>query len=148
MKTETSYNKIVNIAEDGEITVLDYTFIYGDGMKGATGTKFYPVSQEEYKERTSKQNVIDAIIEVGVPSEFARTGANGCYLAMKQNNEIRDFMFDCSYEKMWDYLRKELKLTKKQAFIFNCVGGGRCFDKYFQGNVNTELSEIIREFEK
>ena len=35
MKTQTEYNKIVNFDRDTkEITVLNYTFKYGDGMRG------------------------------------------------------------------------------------------------------------------
>jgi len=36
-ENRVSYGKVVNIAEDGEITVFDGTFNYPDGFKGATG---------------------------------------------------------------------------------------------------------------
>lgn len=148
MKTEQKFNKIVNFdKESNEITVLDVVFKYDDSFKGATGSKFLPVSKSEYKERTKKDNVIEQIIECGLPENFQKTGALGCYKAMKQNNEIEQFCFDTSYSELWGYLRKELKLNKTDAFIFECIGGGRCFDKDFQGNVNPELSEIIREYE-
>lgn len=149
MKTETKYNKIVNYnQETKEITVLDDVFKYDDGFKGATGTTFEPISKTEYKERMKKDNVIESLIECNhLPEEFKRGGYNALYKAMKANDEVEDFMFDCSYREMWDYLRKELNLTKKEAYIFNCTGGGRCFDSDFQGNINPELSEIIREYE-
>lgn len=89
--------------------MLDGVFQYGNGFKGATGSRFEMVSKAEYKERMSKDNVIESILECGVPEQFARGGAN--------------------------------------AFIFNCSGGGRCFVSDFQGNVNPELSKIIREYE-
>lgn len=147
-RTEKKYNKIVNFdKETGEILVLDGVFQYGNGFKGATGSRFEMVSKAEYKERMSKDNVIESILECGVPEQFARGGANECYKAMKRNNEIEQFMFDTSYSELWDYLRKELKLNKTNAFIFNCSGGGRCFVSDFQGNVNPELSKIIREYE-
>lgn len=41
MKNSTVINKVVNIAEDGEITVLAELFKYENGFKGATGHKFY-----------------------------------------------------------------------------------------------------------
>lgn len=149
MKTETKYNKIVNYnQETKEITVLDYVFKHTDDFKGATGTRFEPISKAEYKEQMKKDNVIEGLIECGyLPEEFKRGGYNALYKTMKVNDEVEDFMFDCSYREMWDYLRQELKLSKEEAYIFNCVGGGRCFDKDFQGNINPELSEIIREYE-
>ena len=48
-RKETTFNKVVNVAEDGEITVLDYIFydtLHGKPFNGATGSKFYPVSRE------------------------------------------------------------------------------------------------------
>ena len=147
MRNQKEFNKVVNYDnETGEITLLDYVFS-DNNFCGATGTKFIPVSKTEYKERTSKKNVIEQILEVGVPESFQLTGANGCYKAMKENNEIESFIFDTSYSELWDYLRMELKLNNTNAFIFQCVGGGRCFENDFNGNVNPELSEIIRKFE-
>lgn len=148
-KNETKYNKVVNIAEDGEITVLDYTFKHSDGFKGATGSKFYPVSQTEYDEQTERDNVIDYLIDIGMelPENFKRGGFNELYEAMLSGGEVEQCIFDTSYSELWDYLRQECGLSEDDAVIFNCVGGGRCFDKHFEGNVNTELSAIIREFE-
>jgi len=57
-------------------------------------------------------------------------------------------MFDTSYKELWDYMRQELNLNEEEAYIFNCTGGGRCFDKNFQGNINPELSKKIRNAEK
>ena len=149
MKTETKYNKIVNYnQETKEITVLDYTFKHSDDFKGATGTTFKPISKAYYKDRMKKDNVIESLLDCEhLPEEFQRGGYNSLYKAMKANNEIEDFVFDCSYRELWDEIHKELKLSKDEAYIFNCSGGGRCFDKDFQGNINPELSEIIREYE-
>ena len=107
-RQETKYNKIVNFDEDTkQITVLDGIFKYEDGFKGATGSKFEPVSRDE----------------------------------------VKDFVFDTSYNELWEYLREELNLSEDEAYIFNCIGGGRCFDKDFNGNINPELSILIREIE-
>jgi len=58
-RQETKYNKIVNFdKETNEITMLDYIFQHG-GFKGATGTKFEPITKSEYKERMQKDNVIE-----------------------------------------------------------------------------------------
>ena len=113
-KQETKYNKIVNFDEDTkEIIVLDGIFKYEDGFKGATGSKFEPVSRDEYEDRTDEDN----------------------------------FVFDTSYNELWEYLREELNLSEDEAYIFNCIGGGRCFGKDFNGNINPELSILIREIE-
>ena len=148
-RQETKYNKIVNFdKETNEITMLDYTFQHG-GFKGATGTKFEPITKSEYKERMQKDNVIEYLVDSGIdlPENYKRSGFNGLYKAMKQNNELESFIFDTSYSEMWDKIRTDLKLSKNDAFIFNCIGGGRCFDKDFEGNINPELSQIIREIE-
>jgi len=148
-RQETKYNKIVNFdKETNEITMLDYIFQHG-GFKGATGTKFEPITKSEYKERMQKDNVIEYLVDSGIelPENYKRSWFNGLYKAMKQNNELESFIFDTSYSEMWDKIRTDLKLSKNDAFIFNCIGGGRCFDKDFEGNINPELSQIIREIE-
>lgn len=149
MRTQTNYNKIVNFdKETNEITMLGYIFQDGS-FKGATGTRFEPITKSEYKERLKKDNVIEYLIDSGIdlPENYKRTGFSGLYKAMKQNNELESFIFDTSYSEMWEQIRTELKLSKNDAFIFNCTGGGRCFDKDFQGNVNPELSKLIRQIE-
>ena len=148
-RQETKYNKIVNFdKETNEITMLDYIFQHG-GFKGATGTKFEPITKSEYKERMQKDNVIEYLVDSGIdlPENYKRSGFNGLYKAMKQNNELESFIFDTSYSEMWDKIRTDLKLSKNDAFIFNCIGGGRCFYKDFEGNINPELSELIRQIE-
>lgn len=147
-KKETTYNKVVNIAEDGEITVLDRVFEYSDDFRGATGSKFYPVSRAEYEEQTDPENVIEYLIDSGIElsEDYKRRGFEGMVEDM-DSEDRESCMFDTSYREMWDYLREACGLSEDDAYIFNCVGGGRCFDKDFQGNVNPELSAIIREYE-
>jgi len=147
-RQETKYNKVVNIAEDGEITVLDGVFNYKDGFKGATGSKFYPVSKDEYNDAIEDENVIDYLVDSGIELSVyqKRNGFAGCVEQMDEN-EKSSLMFDTSYSELWDYLREECNLSEDEAYIFNCVGGGRCFDAKFKGNVNTELSAIIRKYE-
>ena len=73
---------------------------------------------------------------------------NIVYKAMKENDEIESLIFDNSYKNMHDSIRKQIGLNQKDAFFFDCTGGGRCFKNDFQGNINPELSKIIRKFEK
>ena len=149
-KQETKYNKIVNFDEDTkEIIVLDDIFKYEDGFKGATGSKFEPVSRDEYEDRTDEDNFVEYLIDSGIdlPDNFKRSGFEGLAKAMIANDEVKDFVFDTSYNELWEYLREELNLSEDEAYIFNCIGGGRCFDKDFNGNINPELSILIREIE-
>lgn len=149
-KHKTDYYKIVNIDEEtGEITMLDYVFNHGDGFKGATGTRFEPISKEAYNESTSRENIIEYLIHSGMelPDDHKSHGFEGFANAIINAGEAGEIMFDLSYNEKWDNLRFELGLTKDEAFIFNCIGGGRCFDKNFNGNRNTKLSKIIREYE-
>ena len=149
-KQETKYNKIVNFDEDTkEITVLGGIFKYEDGFKGATGSKFEPVSRDEYEDRTDEDNFVEYLIDSGIdlPDNFKRSGFEGLAKAMIANDEVKDFVFDTSYNELWEYLREELNLSEDEAYIFNCIGGGRCFDKDFNGNINPELSILIREIE-
>lgn len=150
MRKETKYNKIVNVSEDGEIQVLDSVFEYSDGFKGAVGSSFYPVSKEEYKERTSLESIIEylesAVSEDGIPSVCENSYRKWAE-SIIECDEQDEFMFDTSYSELWDYMRDELGLTEDDAYIFECTCGGRMFDKNFYGNHNPELSAIIREYE-
>lgn len=142
MRKETKYNKVVNIAEDGEITVLDYIFfdtLHNKPFNGATGNTFYPISKAEYEERTTRENVMQYLDDSGIGAKQA--------FDILENGDYREIMFDTSYKELWDYLREECKLDDDSAYIFECTGGGRCFDKDFQGNINPELSELIRKAE-
>lgn len=149
MRTQVDYNKVVNFDKDsGEITVLDYTFS-DEGFKGAVGSIFEIVSKGEYEDRTEEDNVIESLINSGIelPEDFKRGGFAEMYESMEASDQVEDFVFDTSYSELWDYLREELNLSMGEAYIFNCVGGGRCFNKDFQGNINIELSEVIRQIE-
>ena len=144
-KQETHYNKVVHI-ENGEIQVLDYTFKHSPTFKGATGNRFNPISRAEYKERMSRESVVEYLLGCGMDSITTRTQATGAYKEMKSTGELEEFIFDLSYSNLWDYLRT-FGYPEKDYPVFACVGGGRMFDKDFQGNINPELSKIIREFE-
>lgn len=148
MKTQTTYNKVVNIAEDGEITVLCDVFTYSYGMTGALGHTFYPVSKKEYEEKISDENMIEYLMDSGIQltAEQARYGWEGVVSGMT-TDEREELMFDNSYSELWDEMREAAGLDEESAHIFECTAGGRIFDKEYQGNVNPELSAIIREYE-
>ena len=114
----TTYNKIV-IVEDNIITVLNDSFIHSDDFKELTGTKFEIVSKKEYKNNTTLKRV-----------------------------EEGNLIFDLSYKELWDYMREELNLSTDEAYIFNCVGVGRCFNKNDKFTHNKELEHLLKYFEK
>ena len=151
-REQKNYFEVVNIdKESREITMLDYIFKHSDGFKGATGTKFEPVSKEQYKDELSKDNVIERIIDFGL-IEYSHNKdiqwkmAEVLYKEMKKAGELESFCYDLSYAEHWDKLRA-FGYPKSKYPIFNCIGGGRCFDKDFKGNVNPELSKLIRDIE-
>jgi len=150
-RKQTNYNKVVNIdRETNEITVLDYIFTHSKDFKGATGSKFEAISKTEYEDRMSKDNVIDLIISCGLVETKLKhleyKMAEVIYNEMEENDEIEQFMFDLSYKNLWDELR-EYGYSEEEYPVFNCVGGGRCFDKDYRGNINPELSVKIRKIE-
>ena len=144
-REEIVYNKVVNIAEDGEITVLDGVFKYSDGFKGATGTRFYAVTEDQIQERIGEYEGEDLEFLKHLADSGFEINSNIINSIDTSREALIAHFFDLSYSELWDYLKEET--DNNNAVIFDCVGGGRCFDKYFQGNHNVELSEIIRTYE-
>lgn len=140
MKNQIDYNQVVNISEDNEITVLNHVFVHSDSFKGATGNKFYPVSKSYLEERIDDESLEDYIDSGDLTYKQGKDIMN-----MDREKRI-EFMFDLSYKNLWDYLRT-FGFPEEEYPIFECVDGGRCFSADFQGNVNPELSKIIREYE-
>ena len=147
-------NKVVKVV-DNEITVLENAFEYEDGFKGLVGTRFEPISKAQYKERTKLSEVEDylrsGVSENEVPDEYLYTDSGKISKnpykrwakAIKEADELGYVMFDTSYEELWDYLRDELNLSKKEAYIFNCIGGGRCFTADDKFTHNKELEKYL-----
>ena len=155
----TTYNKIV-IVEDNIITVLNDSFIHSDDFKGLTGTKFEIVSKKEYKNNTTLKRVeeylFDCVLEGDIPDEYKYTSNETAlrkkpYLAwakdIKNLGKEGNLIFDLSYKELWDYMREELNLSTDEAYIFNCVGRGRCFNKNDKFTHNKELEYLLEEFE-
>lgn len=145
MREQIDYKLVVNISEDDEITVLDYVFNHGT-FKGATGSIFYPVSKDSYEERKSLDYIIDSykwLWQEAVKDDRTEKGLEDWIESQDFDDE---FLFDTSYSSLWDYLRT-FGYSEEKYPIFECVGGGRCFDDSFQGNINEELSEVIRQYE-
>jgi hypothetical protein len=142
MKKEIKINEVVNISNDNEIIVLDYLFRHGDGFKGAVGSSFFPVSKEYYRDRLKKKNVLEYLTDAGL----SKSDSLAAYKQYKDQDRLHELMFDTSYKELWDYLRS-FGYSSKDFPIFECIGGGRCFDQNFEGNKNTRLNKWIRKFE-
>ena len=150
-REEIKFNKVVNFdRENQEITVLEGVFKYNDGFKGATGSKFEPVTRERYDEilAMDEEEIADYLIDAGfeLPEHEKRGGFIGWAEKFTDDDKLQLF-FDLSYTELYDTIREETDLTEDEAYIFNCIGGGRCFDNKFKGNINPKLSKIIREYE-
>lgn len=146
-------NKIVKV-EDNVITVLNEAFEYTNGFKGLIGTLFEPISKACYKQQTKLSVIEDylrnCVDEEGIPLEY-REHEKGYYKnpykrwakAIKETGVEGQVMFDTSYSELWDYLREELNLSEDEAYIFNCIGGGRCFSADDKFTHNKELEEYL-----
>lgn len=147
-RKQIDYWQVVNVDKDNnEIIMLDYLFDDGKGFKGATGTRFEPVSKSEYEERMEDDAIIESLMDSGMdlPKDYKRTGFEGLVNDMDYG-EKESCMFDTSNREHWDKLR-EYGYPQDEYPIFNCTGGGRMFDNKFKGNVNTNLSMLIRQYE-
>lgn len=152
VRQEQKFNKVVNFDKDTkEVIVLDYIFKHGDGFKGATGSRFEPVTKNQYMEviNMDTEEIADYLIDAGfeLPEHYKRGG----FIEWAENfstDDILNLFFDLSYSNLHDDIREQTGLTEEEAYIFNCTGGGRCFDKNFKGNINKDLSKLIRQAEK
>lgn len=147
-RESTKYNVIVNYEEETKtITVLGEIFKYKDGFKGATGTKFEIVSLSDFEEQIEPYEDNDKELLIYMAENFGDLNREMIEGVDSSREALKNLFYDLSYENIWDYLREELNLSDHEAYIFNCIGGGRCFNSNFEGNVNTHLHQLIREAE-
>lgn len=147
-RTKEKFNKVVNY-DGNEITVLEEVFSYEDGMKGACGIIFEPISRERYDDDTSFESIRESLKDASeLPKDFEDGGYNAWTQAIIDNCEEGEVMYDYSFSEIWDNIREELGLDDENAFVFNCIGCGRIFNENYQGNMNLELSAKIREYER
>ena len=145
-KEETKYNKIVNFdKETREITVLDRVFKHSDDFKGATGSKFEPVTEEDIQDRIGNLEGNDTELLCYFADNFGDVTAEQIRYVDSSRDALIELFFDLSHIENHDDIIEELGLENVE--FLNCIGGGRCFDENFQGNINPELSKIIREYE-
>lgn len=142
MRTRKKINKVVKVV-DNEITVLDAAFEYADGFKGLTGTVFQAVSKSEFDDILEPYLDNDKETLIYLAENFGELNREMIESVDSSEEALTDLFFDTSYSDMWDYLREELNLTEDEAYIFNCVGGGRCFRADDKFTHNTELEKYL-----
>lgn len=142
MRTRKKINKVVKVV-DNEITVLDAAFEYADGFKGLTGTVFQAVSKSEFDDILEPYLDNDKETLIYLAENFGELYRGMTESVDSSEEALTDLFFDTSYSDMWDYLREELNLTEDEAYIFNCVGGGRCFRADDKFTHNTELEKYL-----
>lgn len=135
-------NKVVKV-EDNTITVLEYAFEYEDGFKGLTGTVFEIVSKESFYETIEPYLNNDKEVLIYYAENFGDLNREMIEGVDSSEGGLTELFFDTSYEGLWDYLRDELNLSEEEAYIFNCVGGGRCFTAQDKFTHNKELEKYL-----
>lgn len=145
-KEQININKIVKV-EDNEITVLDYAFKYKDGMKGLTGTIFEIISKDCFDETIEPYLNNDKETLIYLAENFGDLNREMIEGVDSSEECLTELFFDTSHSGLWDYLREELGLNEDEAYIFNCIGGGRCFKPTDKFTHNIELEKYL-EWEK
>lgn len=137
-RLQIEINKVLGVAEDGEIIAADYAFIdtmHGEKFNGVTGSRFYALTQEQIDERNDLEHVKDCygyLWEEAVKSGQTKLSEDEYMEEIIESNQMNsDSLFlghDTSYVFQMDLERHpELKKLFPDAVAFECVGGGRMF---------------------
>ena len=164
-RKETIYNQIIGI-KDGNLVLLNYIFDNGNDFKGATGAYFEVLSQDE-AERLTDDFDGDELWRMAVAAGDTTLGLDdwtaeyiyackldGLDFPMQDNsylNELSRALNDLSEENLEDlHFYYENCGLSYEDYIFNCVGGGRCFDANDKWDVvfRPDLLEKIMAVEK
>jgi hypothetical protein len=157
-RQQTDHHEIVGITEHGEIMMLNYTFydeMHGKPFCGATGTVFVPVSQEEVDERNDVETAIEHYDLKHLWQEAVANDQTDKSLTKYVESLIEEshangqeyFGHDDSYvHHIPDEFQEKFY---PDAVTFECVGGGRCFDKDMKWSklLRPELWESIKKAE-
>ena len=137
MKKQTNIRKLVGRignVETGEYFCCDYIFKHAKDFRGATATVLRPVSKEEYENAENPDNseTQDHFREAW--REQVSAGATEQsfkdYIEEVLSVDFPECSFDFSGYDYWDFLREnESILTEVDYPAFDCIGGGRSFNK-------------------
>jgi hypothetical protein len=151
------FYQIIGITTDGEVIMLDSLFDHGDGFKGACGSSFYPVTQDDIDQRNDLETVKDTYGYMW--QEAVKDGSTEESLDDYMERFIRSYIFnsdglfvghDTSYiHHIPDSFRTE---HFPDAETFECIGGGRMFDspdkRKWKVLLRPDLLALIEEQER
>lgn len=108
--------------------MLDHTFVYdGEGFRGATGTLFSPVTQDEIDERNDLETVIESYgylwneaVADGTTTESQEDYIQGLI------DSSDGYFFGHDDSGIHKIPRSFKEKFFPDAETFECVGGGRC----------------------
>lgn len=128
-RTQQNYNKLIGRIEN-EYYFLDYIFYDGKDFKGATGSVMSPLTEDEYDERVDDYFSYENMREFWQQAVKAKRTDLGLdeWIEEVKNTDGENGVIDDSYSASYGEILKE-KLGNEKAFMIECVGGGRCFDK-------------------
>ena len=127
--------------------MLDYTFKHSKDFKGSVGTIFQPISKSYFDEIIEPYLDNDKELLIYMAENFGELNRRMIENIDSTEEGLKNMFFDLSHIELWDDIREELGLSEDEAYIFDCRGGGKCFNKEFEGNINVKLSKVIRKFE-
>ena len=173
IRTQLNIYLPLGTSKHEEVKMINYFFDHGD-MKGVTGSLFNWCSPECIQERNSVESVIDFAGEVYEESETEQERFDT--IEEWAEDVIRSYRYNsdgvfCFHDNSYVY-----KLSEDQEFIkyveqkftdnkklddlydeelgtFECVGGGRCFDKdeeFLSEYINPKrlaLYEVAKQYE-
>ncbi len=161
-RTSNKINVIVGI-RDGAVYVLEETFQYEDGMKGAVGYSMRPLTQEEIDSASDPQNLRDFWVEA-VKADDTDLGLDEwvedleCNMNSDQYYPFEDTSNRTEFKELLE--NSSARIKKKIQEVFGVEGKdyvdwsvcscGRCFsadDEWYEV-LNKEALKIIRQFER
>ena len=143
-KNSWDYNKVVAYNED-EIYLLDYTFSYADGLKGAVGTIARPVTEGEYNERLSREGLAEMAECIWRDDAGSTYGTElGLEEWIDENlEELRESAIELQDLEV-------LEAAGLHYFAAEIIGGGRVFHEGWDEGltvVDRDLLEVINTIE-
>lgn len=153
MKAQIDKKQLVGRVGD-QYYICDYVFRHGDGFKGATGIVLVPVSEARRDEETDPNGdyTKDRFEDCWRQAVQAGSTTKGldAYVEEILSIDGDEAVYDMSGYAYWDMIREAIpELTEEAYPVFECVGGGRCFDKdmKFDEVYNQALLDEIAQYE-
>jgi hypothetical protein len=150
-KNQKTYNILVGL-RGSEFYVLEYTFDYGDGFKGAVGSIHVPISRDEYDYRTSIEGVAERYEDVwrDMVANGKETRGLDDFVKDIINSDGDEAVFELSSLDVVKQIRDKTGYTEDEYPVFEYIGGGRCFysDDGFDEIYEPKLLKLIRDIER